>query len=224
VRLRVADTGCGMDATTLAHIFEPFFTTKEVGKGTGLGLATVYGIVKQHDGWLEVASEPGHGTTFDIFFPAGNEMAVAGKKEIAPATTVTGGTENILIVEDEPVLREMARDILESCGYQILEATSGKDALDVWSRNTGIDLLLTDMVMPEGVSGVELADKLLAAKPGLKIIFTSGYTADEVSPEVLARTRAQFLQKPYTHASLAKAVRDCLDKNAVTNDATTKSP
>ncbi len=223
VRLRVTDTGCGMDSTTLAHIFEPFFTTKEVGKGTGLGLATVYGIVKQHDGWLEVASEPGRGTTFDIFFPAGNEMAVVVKKEIAPAAPapVTGGTETILIVEDEPVLREMARAILESCGYQILEASSGRDALDVWNRNTAqIDLLLTDMVMPEGVSGVELAEKLLAVQPGLTIIFTSGYTADEVSPEVLARTRAQFLQKPYSHASLAKVVRSCLDKNAVTNGAT----
>jgi signal transduction histidine kinase/CheY-like chemotaxis protein len=224
VRLRVTDTGCGMDATTLAHIFEPFFTTKEVGKGTGLGLATVYGIVKQHDGWLEVSSEPKCGTTFNLFFPAGNEMAVAVKKEIAPATPahVTGGTEYILIVEDEPVLREMARAILESCGYSILEASSGKDALEVWNRNTAqIDLLLTDMVMPEGVSGIELAEKLLAAQPGLRIIFTSGYTADEVSPEVLARTRAQFLQKPYSHASLAKIVRECLDKKMPAANATT---
>jgi signal transduction histidine kinase/CheY-like chemotaxis protein len=220
VRLRVTDTGCGMDSTTLAHIFEPFFTTKEVGKGTGLGLATVYGIVKQHDGWLEVASEPGCGTTFNIFFPAGNEMAVAVKKETVPPAPapVAGGTESILIVEDEPVLREMARAILESCGYSILEASSGKDALDVWNQHTAqIDLLLTDMVMPEGVSGIELAEKLLAAQPGLKIIFTSGYTADEVSPEVLARTRAQFLQKPYSHASLAKIVRECLDKNSAAN-------
>jgi signal transduction histidine kinase/CheY-like chemotaxis protein len=223
VRLCVTDTGCGMDSTTLAHIFEPFFTTKEVGKGTGLGLATVYGIVKQHDGWLEVNSEPGSGTTFNIFFPAGDEMAVAVKKEIVPSmpAPVAGGTESILVVEDEPVLREMARAILESCGYQILEASSGKDALDVWNRNTAqIDLLLTDMVMPEGVSGVELAEKLLAAQPNLKIIFTSGYTADEVSPEVLARTRAQFLQKPYSHASLAKIVRECLDKNAAASATT----
>ena len=204
------------------HIFEPFFTTKEVGKGTGLGLATVYGIVKQHDGWLEVSSEPGQGTTFNLFFPAGNEMAVPAQKEISPAmpATVAGGTENILIVEDEPVLREMARAILESCGYSILEASSGKDALDVWNRTMRrIDLLLTDMVMPEGVSGIELAEKLLAAQPNLKIIFTSGYTADEVSPEVLARTRAQFLQKPYSHASLAKIVRECLDKNPAASPA-----
>jgi CheY-like chemotaxis protein len=218
VRLRVTDTGCGMDAATLAHIFEPFFTTKEVGKGTGLGLATVYGIVKQHDGWLEVASEPGQGTTFDLFFPAGNEMAVAVKEEIAPAKPVIGGTETILVVEDEPVLREMARDILQSCGYQILEASSGKEALDVWERRTSqVDLLLTDMVMPEGVSGVDLAGQLLAGQPGLKIIFTSGYTANEVSPEVLAKTNARFLQKPYTHNDLAKTVRDCLDKKVEAN-------
>jgi len=220
VRLRVTDTGCGMDITTLAHIFEPFFTTKEIGKGTGLGLATVYGIVKQHDGWLEVNSEPGKGTTFDIFFPAESEMAVAPKPEIILPAPVTGGTETILIVEDEPVLREMARDILASCGYQILEASSGRDALDVWNRNPGkIDLLLTDMVMPEGVSGVELAEKLLHENPQIRIIFTSGYTANDLNSKMLERNHAYFLQKPYSHNDLAKAVRDCLDnKNAVANE------
>jgi signal transduction histidine kinase/HAMP domain-containing protein/ActR/RegA family two-component response regulator len=223
VRLRVTDTGCGMETTTLAHIFEPFFTTKEVGKGTGLGLATVYGIVKQHDGWLEVTSEPGKGTAFDIFIPAENEMAVAVKKEIISTDPIVGGTETILIVEDEPVLRAMARDILQECGYKILEAASGRDALNVWDRRTDeIDLLLTDMVMPEGVSGVDLAERLLVTQPQLKIIFTSGYTANEVSPEILAKTRAQFLQKPYAHIELAKAVRDCLDKNAVAEAAATR--
>ena len=220
VRLRVTDTGCGMDATTLAHIFEPFFTTKEVGKGTGLGLATVYGIVKQHDGWLEVNSEPGQGTTFFVFFPASNEIAAPAKKEKTPAVPapVIGGTEAILIVEDEPVLREMARNILENCGYKIFEASSGKDALDVWERRTSpIDLLLTDMVMPEGVSGVELAEELLVAQPNLKILFTSGYTANEVNPELLARTHARFLQKPYAHNDLTRTVRECLDKNAAAN-------
>jgi nitrogen-specific signal transduction histidine kinase/ActR/RegA family two-component response regulator/HAMP domain-containing protein len=220
IRLRVADTGCGMDAKTLMHIFEPFFTTKEVGKGTGLGLATVYGIVKQHDGWLEVGSEPGKGTTFDVFFPAGDEMAVFSEKSIVPATPVAGGTETILVVEDEPVLREMARDILEEYGYKILEASSGKDALALWQRrNCQINLLLTDMVMPEGVSGVDLAEQLLAKQPQLKIIFTSGYTANEVSSEVLARTRARFLQKPYSHDELAKIVRECLDKNVTASVA-----
>ncbi len=199
VRLRVTDTGCGMDFTTLTRIFEPFFTTKEVGKGTGLGLATVYGIVKQHDGWLEVNSEPGQGTTFEIFFPASNEMAVAVEKKIIPDMPVAGGTETILIVEDEPILREMARDILEGCGYRIVEASSGK----------------ADMMMPGGVSGVDLAEQLLRNQPGLKVVFTSGYTANEISPEVLARTGARFLQKPYSHADLAKTIRECLDKSAL---------
>jgi signal transduction histidine kinase/ActR/RegA family two-component response regulator len=221
VRLRVGDTGVGMDVNTLVHIFEPFFTTKEVGKGTGLGLATIYGIVKQHDGWLEVASEPGRGTTFDLFFPAGSEMAVTVKKESLPEAPVVGGTETILIVEDEPVLRDMSRIILQNCGYRIFEASSGKDALDVWNRHTGqIDLLLTDMVMPEGVSGMELAERLLSRQPGLKIIFTSGYAAHEVNSETLVRIHALFLQKPYTHSSLAKIVRDCLDKKASVESAT----
>jgi two-component system cell cycle sensor histidine kinase/response regulator CckA len=213
VRLRVNDTGIGMDATTLAHIFEPFFTTKEIGQGTGLGLATVYGIVKQHDGWLEVVSSLGQGTTFDVFFPAGNGMAVADDEVITAELPAATGTETILIVEDEPVLREMTRTILENSGYQILEASSGKEALDVWNRRTGpIDLLLTDMMMPEGVSGMELAECLLSLQPGLKVVFTSGYTVQEVSPEVLARNRAHFLQKPYSHACLAGIVRECLDK------------
>jgi CheY-like chemotaxis protein len=218
IRLRVADTGTGMDASTMQHIFEPFFTTKEVGRGTGLGLATVYGIVKQHDGWVEVNSEPGVGSAFDVFFPATQTMAVAsGEATVAPAT-VSRGTETIFVVEDEPVLREMARGILENCGYRIVEAGSGREALEVWRAYAGeIDLLLTDMVMPEGISGVELAVQLLASRPGLKIIFTSGYTADEVNSEVLAKTRARFLQKPYAHSELAKTIRDCLDKKISAN-------
>jgi nitrogen-specific signal transduction histidine kinase/CheY-like chemotaxis protein len=214
LRLRITDTGCGMDTATMSRIFEPFFTTKDVGKGTGLGLATVYGIVKQHFGWIEVNSEPGIGTMFDVFFPATENAACAEEEPATSIAPVVGGTETILIVEDEPVLREMASHILKNCGYNILEASSGRDALEVWQqRREPVDLLLTDMVMPEGVSGVDLAEKLLANRPGLKIIFTSGYTADEISPAVLARTQANFLQKPYTHNNLAKAVRDCLDKN-----------
>ena len=216
VRLRVTDSGTGMDDATRAHIFEPFFTTKEIGKGTGLGLATVYGIIKQHEGWIAVKSESGKGSTFDVFLPASeNTVKFENEHSLPP---VIGGTETILVVEDEPVLREMARDILESCGYRIIEAGSGKEALTVWQQNRNdIHLVLTDMVMPEGVSGVDLAEKLLAEHPGLKIIFTSGYTANEVSSETLAKTKAHFLQKPYTHAELAKAVRDSLDKRTGTN-------
>jgi CheY-like chemotaxis protein len=123
------------------------------------------------------------------------------------------GSETILIVEDEAMLRELAREILKDCGYQILEATSGREALQVWERHPGkINLLLTDMVMPEGVSGVELAERLVASSPDLKVVYMSGYTSDEVSAELLTRTNASFLQKPYGHAELAKIVRDCLDK------------
>jgi len=222
VRLRMSDTGIGMDAATRARIFEPFFTTKDVGKGAGLGLATVYGIVKQHDGWIEVESEPGEGSTFDVFFPATLQTAQtvqAAEEKTGPAESVTGGTETIFLVEDEPVLREMARDILESYGYRILEASSGKEALGMWNLTRGkIDLLLTDMIMPEGISGAELAQRLLAGQPHLKIIFTSGYTANEVNAEMLTKTRARFLQKPYTHDMLAKIVRDTLDgKSPVSN-------
>jgi signal transduction histidine kinase/ActR/RegA family two-component response regulator/HAMP domain-containing protein len=218
VRLRVADTGIGMDTPTMSHIFEPFFTTKDVGQGTGLGLATVYGIVKQHEGWVEVNSEPGKGSTFDVYLPASDAVPGAPKAAVAATGPVAGGTETILIVEDEPILRSMARDILEECGYHILEASSGKDALDVWNRQANeIDLLLTDMVMPEGLSGVELAKHLLATRPRLKVVFTSGYTANEVNQEMLAQTRASFLSKPYTHTELAKAVRDCLDLNGGDN-------
>jgi CheY-like chemotaxis protein len=218
VRLRVTDTGIGMDSLTLHHLFEPFFTTKGVGKGTGLGLATAYGIIKQHEGWIEANSEHGKGTTFDVYFPAREEtLAPQKEKVIAPESAPTG-TETILIVEDEPVLLEMARNLLKDCGYRIFEASSGKEALDRWQqRAKEIDLLLTDVVMPEGISGVNLAEQLLAKHPRLKIILTSGYTANEVSQKLLAKTNARYLQKPYTHAELVKTVRDCLDKTVTAN-------
>jgi CheY-like chemotaxis protein len=208
----VTDTGCGMDAATRDRIFEPFFTTKEVGKGTGLGLATVYGIVKQHDGWIEVESELGLGSAFAIFFPATSAPVQAKPRDTAVETRVKGGQETILIVEDEPVLREMAQTILQDCGYTTLEASSGREALNLWERHrNSIDLVLTDVVMPEGVSGMDLANKLIASKPGLKIIFASGYSMDNIDTDFVRQGHAAFLQKPYTHVTLTKAVRDCLD-------------
>lgn len=213
VCLCVRDTGIGMDTYTIARIFEPFFTTKEVGKGTGLGLATVYGIVKQHEGWVEVSSEPGNGAAFSIFFPKVGEPIQASPVTTVPVHEVRGGNETILVVEDEPVLRDMAHVILQDCGYNILEASSGREALQVWEiHKDAIDLVLTDMVMPEGVSGMDLAHRLLEAKPGLKLIFASGYSMDDLDPEFLGAGQARFLQKPYTHLSLPKAVRDCLDE------------
>jgi CheY-like chemotaxis protein len=214
VCLQVTDVGCGMDAATLGRIFEPFFTTKEVGKGTGLGLATVYGIVKRHEGWIDVASEVGSGTTFAIFFPACSESVGAKTPDKALAPETRGGKETVLVVEDEPVLREMAQVILEDCGYKILEAASGRKAIEMWNEHSGgIDLLLTDMVMPEGMSGMDLAQRLQASNPKLKIVFASGYSMEDLDTSFLREGHATFLQKPYTHATLARAVRDCLDRS-----------
>jgi CheY-like chemotaxis protein len=212
VCLRVTDTGCGIDQDTMARIFEPFFTTKEVGKGTGLGLATVYGISKQHDGWIDVSSQVGKGATFSVFFPANSKPIEARTAQSAPQAEVRGGKETILIVEDEPVLRDMAHVILQECGYQILEASSGREALLVWDRHQGaIDLVLTDVVMPEGISGMDLAQRLLATKPKLKIVFASGYSMDNLDTAFVRNGRAGFLQKPYTHITLAQAIRSALD-------------
>jgi CheY-like chemotaxis protein len=205
-----------MERKTLDRIFEPFFSTKEVGKGTGLGLATVYGIVKQHGGWVEVTSKAGSGTTFNVFLPASAETAKPASEDPAPHGPVTGGKETILVVEDEPVLREMAQLILEECGYKVFVAANGRDAIDLWERHpNSVDLLFTDMVMPAGVSGVELASKLLGHRPPLRVVFASGYTVDDISTDFLERHNdARFLQKPYNRATLARAVRESLDKSA----------
>ena len=213
VRLQTSDSGCGMPPEVRARIFEPFFTTKEPGKGTGLGLATVFGIVKQHGGWIEVISEIGCGTTFAIFFPACDEAPAPTTAAPEAATPlVTRGSETVLVVEDELVLREMARDFLKDCGYNILEASSGREALQVWDRHRSqVDLLLTDMKMPEGISGMELAERMLAEQPGLRVIFTSGYSDDIVSPEILERNNARFLPKPYSYADLTQLVRESLN-------------
>lgn len=212
VRLMVTDNGCGMSPETMARIFEPFFTTKEVGKGTGLGLATVYGIVKQHQGWIEVRSGPGQGTTFSIFFPASGRPVesrqVEAQSEIVPA----GGTETILLVEDEPVLRDMARVFLEERGYHVLEAGSGREALAVWEKHRdAIDLMLTDMAMPEGISGTDLARQLVARKPTLKVVFASGYSMEDLDTAFIRKGQAAFLSKPYDHRTLTHTVRQCLD-------------
>jgi signal transduction histidine kinase/FixJ family two-component response regulator len=213
VCLQVTDTGFGMDAGTQARIFEPFFTTKEVGKGTGLGLATVYGIIKQHEGWIEVQSQVGVGSTFLIYFPAARACAVIAA-DSPDDVTIGGGDETVLVVEDEPVLRDLAQMILEECGYRVLIASSGPEALDVWASKGGaIDLLLTDMVMPNGLSGVDLAEQLIARKPSLRIIFTSGYTMDEMSTSFLKKHNdARYLQKPYNRDMLARNVRQLLDR------------
>jgi PAS domain S-box-containing protein len=211
VCLSVIDTGCGIPPENLRRIFEPFFTTKEVGKGTGLGLATVYGIIKQHQGWIEVESEPGKGTTFRVFLPRGLEAAEAGIERRAEPPA-RGGTETILVVEDEAPVRELVCNLLAGYGYQILQAESGAKALQVWRESKDrINLLLTDLVMPNQMNGRELAERLWTERPRLKVIFTSGYSADVVGEDFVLRPGINYLQKPYHPHKLALAVRDYLD-------------
>ena len=215
VCVTVSDTGCGMDRHLLEHIFEPFFTTKELGKGTGLGLATVYGIIKQHCGWVEVSSQPGHGSTFRVYLPAVTKPAEPLDDTTFRRREVQGGGETILLVEDEPELCELVRSILEGYHYRVLFAANGPEALQVWEQHGGnIDLLLTDVIMPEGMSGRELAAQLRQRKPGLKVIFTSGYSAGVVGDEPELHG-AQFLQKPYRPPVLAELVRQSLDRGKV---------
>ena len=213
VCLKVSDTGTGIAPEHLPRIFEPFFTTKELGKGTGLGLATVYGIVTQHRGWIEVASQPGAGATFRIFLPAIPTPASAAATPQAEAE-LPGGTETILLVEDEYAVRMITRRVLERRGYKIYEATTAREALDVWrSHAHEIALLLTDIVMPQGVTGRDLAEQLRAERPALKILFMSGYSADVIGKDTdfFRRTKSFFLQKPCLSRALLETVRRCLD-------------
>ena len=214
VCLSVSDMGTGIAPEVLPRIFEPFFTTKEVGKGTGLGLATVYGIIKQHQGWLEVSSQLGEGSTFKVFLPAiPTPAGLAAAAEVE--ADIRGRNETILLVEDEPALRLMTRRMLERKGYRIREATDGQEALEVWQSHAGeISLLLTDIIMPGEMTGRDLAERLWGQRPGLKVIFTSGYTADVLgaSTDFIQRTRSYFLQKPCPSRALLETVRRCLDE------------
>jgi len=210
VRLSLTDTGCGMDADTLSHIFEPFFTTKEVGKGTGLGLATVYGIVSQQGGWIEVTSEVGQGTDVKIYLPV-NEAPTAPSPSATDAE-LRGGDETILVVEDEPAVREIITQVLRGHGYKVLEAADGPEAITMWAdRGPEVDLLVTDIVMPNGLKGNVLADRLRQNKSDLKVIFSSGYSSDFATESAPLDARFSFLEKPYKPEVLVRAVRDCLD-------------
>lgn len=215
VCLEVADSGCGIAPENLPRIFDPFFTTKEVGRGTGLGLATVYGIVQQHNGWIAVESEPGRGTTFTIFLPvatAKQDLAIAP----AEPPPLRGGDETILVVEDEIPVREFVTRMLLDRGYEVLTAATGTEALDVWRRNRDrIDLVFTDMIMPEGISGADLARQLRQEQHDLKILYTSGYSTDFVSRKVDLLPGTNFLQKPYAPQQLIRAVRENLDRTEI---------
>jgi PAS domain S-box-containing protein len=212
VCLQVADHGCGMSPQVLSRIFDPFFTTKDVGKGTGLGLSTIHGIVKQHEGWVEVVSEVGKGSTFKVFLPASTTSPAHLIPLNKPAAADAGKGETILVVEDESSVRELACMALRKRGYQVLEAAHGPEAIKVWKKNHGkVDLLLTDMVMPNGMSGGELAKDLMARNPRLKIIYTSGYSPEILKQDSLLSQGINFLPKPYDLPALLKAVRLCLD-------------
>jgi PAS domain S-box-containing protein len=210
VLLAVSDTGSGMDAATQARIFEPFFTTKEVGKGTGLGLATVYGIVKQSGGTVWVYSEVGHGTTFKIYLPSvrRSERALPLSQ---PEQELTQGSETILLVEDEEVVRDMASEILRETGYQVLEASNGKKAIELSSRYSGeIHLMLTDVVMPQ-MSGRELAEQLLTKRPEMNVLFMSGYTDDAIVHHGVLDEGTAFIAKPFSPEALTHKVRETID-------------
>jgi two-component system cell cycle sensor histidine kinase/response regulator CckA len=212
VLLALTDTGTGMDEATKSRIFEPFFTTKEPGKGTGLGLATVYGIVKQSGGHLTVYSEPGHGTAFKIYLPLVQE-AIPTRKSDASLRRSLHGTETILLTEDEPAVRALARYTLQIHGYTVLEASQGEKALRIAQEFEGsIHLLVTDVVMPV-MGGRQLAEQLAAIRPGLKVLYLSGYTDDAVVRHGVLQAEAAFLQKPFTPGALAQKVRDVLDQH-----------
>jgi len=207
--LAVTDSGTGMDATVRAHLFEPFFTTKEVGKGTGLGLATVYGIVKQSGGYISVYSEPGHGSSFKIYLP--RITAPAGPAGAAQKTGAERGSETVLVVEDEPAVLTLSRRALEAHGYVVLAASDAAAAMRIVERHGGtIHLLVTDVVMP-GLSGRELADRLTSRRPGIRVLYMSGYPGDAVVQHGALPLGSAFLQKPFSADGLARKVRDVLD-------------
>jgi CheY-like chemotaxis protein len=212
VCLSVSDTGSGMSDEIMRHIFEPFFTTKEAGKGTGLGLATVHGIVAQHKGWVEVESELGKGTTFHVYLP-GMAQAVEEEAEHVEAEPLPGGRETILLVEDESKVRQAVGQVLRALGYRVFEAENGQRAVALWQKHgTEVDLLFTDMVMPEGMTGLELAERLQALKPTLGVIISSGYSAEIVQAGGIKHTGICYLPKPYQPQRLAETVRLCLDR------------
>ncbi|MHB8522067.1 MAG: PAS domain S-box protein [Limisphaerales bacterium] len=217
--LGITATGAGLDSAATACIFEPFFTTKQSGQSTGLVLATVYSIIKQHQGWIDVFREVERGATFKIYLPVRGQT----EKPEPPVTgsasdSISGGKETILLVEDEPLLRALAQSILERYGYQILQAGSGAEALNAWEKQGDkIDLLLTDMVMPGGMSGQELAQRLQARKPQLKVVYTCGYNVDSMPRDLVLKPGLNFIPKPYSASALAQTVRNCLDQESTTH-------
>jgi two-component system, cell cycle sensor histidine kinase and response regulator CckA len=209
VALTVADSGCGMTPDVLAHVFEPFFTTKPVGKGTGLGLATVYGIVKQSDGYVSIDSTPGTGTTVTVYLPS-----IGGAPLVETATiedTRANGQETILLVEDDPRVRELMHRTLERSGYRVLKPLTAREAI-AWAAepNRRIDLLLSDVVMPD-VGGAQVAQHVVHLHPGVKVLFVSGFANEMALVSAALNGRGGFLAKPFSAQALTNKVRECLD-------------
>ena len=212
--LTVSDGGCGMDEHVIKRLFEPFFTTKEVGKGTGLGLAMVYGIVQQSGGRIEVDSAPDQGSTFRVYLPLTAEPSSPPPERAAPVAAA-GGKETVLLVEDEDAVRHLASRTLQSQGYNVLEAADGLAALTVCQRHLrSVDVVVTDVVMPQ-LSGVELVERLRTVRPGLKVLYISGYNDSTVVRHGMTEAESNYLQKPFTPDELTRKVRDLLDREAV---------
>lgn len=217
VALSVSDTGVGMDAATMNRIFEPFFTTKEVGKGTGLGLATAYGIVKQHDGLIEVYSEPQKGSMFHVYLPVSGGAAEGGK-DGAQEESVRGGTETILVAEDHPGNREMVDEMLRKLGYQVILAKDGEEAVEKFcEHHRDIMIVLLDVVMPR-LGGSDAYEKIRRLKPDVPVIFSSGYSEESARLAALTSQGAVLLQKPYGPKTLARKIREVLDRRAASSD------
>jgi CheY-like chemotaxis protein len=211
VLLTVQDSGCGMDDEILEHIFEPFFTTKELGSGTGLGLATVYGIVKQHSGTIHVESEPGKGTTFSLYWPVSEQDAEITEVDVADSRTIRG-TERILLVEDDEAVRELARTVLERAGFAITTAHNGAEAVATIQKNgDAFDLAILDVVMPR-MGGREAYERMREMRPDLRVLFASGYSAGGVHTNFVLDSSLNLLQKPFSPRALLQAVRRTLDR------------
>jgi CheY-like chemotaxis protein len=208
VMVEVADTGIGMSPDIQLRVFEPFFTTKTMGKGTGLGLASVYGIIKTHNGYIEIESQPGQGTTIRIYLPASDKNPDIPNK---PKEELTIGKEHILFVDDESMLLEVGSELLEMVGYQVQAADSGQKALEIFQRDKDdIDLVLFDMIMPN-MNGGELFDKIKEIRPDIKMILSSGYSIDGQAQEIMERGCDGFIQKPFDVKKLSRKIRDILE-------------
>jgi two-component system, cell cycle sensor histidine kinase and response regulator CckA len=216
VALEVSDTGEGIDRTVMEHVFEPFFTTKETGKGTGLGLSTVYGIVKQHLGFVNVYSEPGKGTSFRIYLPRSGAEPEIQEEDIKRKIVQeeSDGNETVVIVEDNDLVRDLTGEILRKSGYMIISANNGKECLTALADyDDKIDLLLTDVIMPD-MNGRELYEELLRSRPGLPVIYMSGYTEDAIAYQGVLEKGTNLIHKPFTRKVLTEMVREVLNRSS----------